>query len=498
MIDVVFACIHANDFPLQALLRLRPDLKVYPVAVLEGHAPQESVCAFNLLAYRRGIARGMTRIEAESIAGLKLLPRNHACEASARAVLLECAAQFSPRIEEIPGSISCAYMLDISGSERLFGPPVELATRLRSAAASMGFRTSVAVCANFDAARLKSTATRGISVIPSGEERNVLANLPIDILNLDEDFQETFILWGIRTLGELADLPETELVTRLGPAGKSLRDLALGVHPHTFCPIEPAFTLYESYEFEHPVDLSDSLLFLGARMIDCLTERASMHALCLASIRVAMKLKDGKEHCLLLKPAIPSIDRRFLLKLLHLEIAAHPPHSAVHAFSMQAEAGQSSKVQLGLFTPQTPESSRLDVTLARLKAIVGEERVGSPVLEDTHQSDRYRMGNFSVIDKAKTTGTVRTSMALRRIRPPQPVHVLLQEDKPVAFRSRDNRYAVTAAYGPWKNAGAWWSTDSWDAEEWDILAQPSGSSPVTCLLVHRPAQKLWQLEALYD
>ena len=494
----LYACIYAEDFPLQALLRMRPDLKSKPVAVLEGRPPQETICSFNLHAHKLGVAHGMTRIEAESIKGLTLLPRNYACEASARIVLLECAAQFSPRIEEVQGATSCAFVLDIAGSERLFGPPAELASRLRNSSVSAGIRLSTAISANFDTARLKAVSTRAISVISPGEESNALANLPVDTLNLDEDHHATFVLWGIRTLGELADLPETELVTRLGPIGKSLRDLALGVHPHTFVPIEPEVTLQESFEFEHPVDQVDSLLFLGARMIDCLTERASMRALCLASVRVAMKLDRGQEHSLLLKPAIPSIDRKFLLKLLHLELAAHPPQAPVLAFTMQAEAGQSSKVQLGLFTPQTPEPSRLDVTLARLKAIVGEDRVGSPVLEDTHQSDRFRIEKFSVIDKAPFAGSVRPSMALRRLRPPQPVHVLLQEDKPIAFRSHDNRFAVTAAYGPWKNAGAWWSTESWDAEEWDIVAQPHGASPLTCLLVHRPAQKLWQLEALYD
>ena len=498
MTDALYACIHAEDFPLQALLRLQHDLKTKPVAVLAGRAPQETVCCFNLHARRLGVALGMTRIEAESIAGLKLLARNSACEATTRAVLLECAAQFSPRIEEIPRTFSCTFVLDIAGSERLFGPPAELASRLRNIAASTGLRISVAISSNFDTARLKAASTHGVSITPSGEESNALANLPIDVLNLDEDHQSTFILWGIRTLGELVELPETELVTRLGPLGKSLRDLALGAHCHTFVPIEPEFTLQESFEFEHPVVQSDSLLFLGARMIDCLAERASMRALCLASIRVEMKLERRQEHQLLLKPAIPSIDRKFLLKLLHLELAAHPPQAAVLSFSMHAEAGQSSKVQLGLFTPQTPEPSRLDVTLARLKAIVGEDRVGSPVLEDSHQSDRFRIKDFSVIEKVNATGSVCPSMALRRIRPPQPVHVLLQGEKPVAFRSRDSRYAVTAAYGPWKSAGAWWAMGSWDAEEWDIVAQPAGSSPVTCLLVHRPAQKLWQLEALYD
>ncbi|MEI9967859.1 MAG: hypothetical protein WDM87_04230 [Terracidiphilus sp.] len=58
------------------------------------------------------------------------------------------------------------------------------------------------------------------------------------------------------------------------------------------------------------------------------------------------------------------------------------------ALTIAAEAGHAGTVQLGLFLPQLPEPSRLDVTLARLKALVGEDRVGSPVLEDARQRRR--------------------------------------------------------------------------------------------------------------
>ena len=98
-----------------------------------------------------------------------------------------------------------------------------------------------------------------------------------------------------------------------------------------------------------------------------------------------MKLEKSHSYHRVIRPAIPSNDRKFLLKLLQLEIAAHPPQAAVVSLTLTAEAGQSSKVQLGLFAPPAPEPSRLDVTLARLKAMVGSDRVGSPVLHDSHR-----------------------------------------------------------------------------------------------------------------
>jgi protein ImuB len=499
----LYAYAHAEEFPAQALLRLRTDLAVKPVAVLDGRPPMETICSLNRLARLKGAVPGMTRLEAEAVPGLHLLARSAETEAAARAVFLECAAHFSPRIEPAGNETACACVLDITGTERLFGPPETLAERLRDALASAGLRASVAVSTNFHAARMKAAATRGITVIPPGSEATALGRLPLDVLELGEDPVEIFAIWGIRTLAQLAALPEADLVARLGPQAVGWRDLARGELPHTFQPIEPGFSLEEFCAFETPVEQIDSLLFVGARMIDCLTTRASTHALSLASMEVQMQLDGGLAYQRMIRPALPTIDRKFLLKLLQLEIAAHPPQAAVLSITLSAQAGQSSKVQLGLFTPQTPEPSRLDVTIARLKAIAGDDRVGSPVLVDSHRPGSFRTESFSIVNQsgvrnADEAGQTHPRMALRRIRPPTRVRVQLKELRPVSFFNREQSYQVAAAYGPWRTGGCWWSTEAWDSEEWDVLAESGSGASVACLLVHDCTHNHWQLEAFYD
>jgi protein ImuB len=420
------------------------------------------------------------------------------CRAAARQVFLECSAQFSPRIQEASEGAACAFVLDIAGSYRLFGPPEQLAERLRAALAAAGFRASIAISANYHVARMKAAHCRGITMIAKGTEANAVAGLPVAALYFDEEYAETFALWGIRTLGELAALPEADLVARLGAQARTWSALAHGAAEHVFEPIASAFSLEEFCEFETPIEQVEALLFVGARMIDSLALRASARALALASLTVRMKLEGGGCHERMIRPALPSIDRKFLLKLLQLEIAAHPPRAAVAALTLAADAGQSSLVQLGLFAPQTPEPSRLDVTLARLKAIVGSDRVGSPVLEDTHRADSFRMAGFTVSGKAAAPGTQAARIALRRVRPPAPVSVVLRAMKPVAFRDRESSFEVTAAYGPWRTGGCWWSTDVWDGEEWDVLAVESGGASVACVLTCERTGNAWRLEAFYD
>ena len=96
----LYACVHADEFPAQALIRMRGELEAEPVAVVEGRPPLETVCSLNRLARLKGAELGMTKLEAESLAGLRLVARSVECEAAARAVYLECAAHFSPRIED--------------------------------------------------------------------------------------------------------------------------------------------------------------------------------------------------------------------------------------------------------------------------------------------------------------------------------------------------------------------------------------------------------------
>jgi protein ImuB len=508
----LYLCACVAEFPAQALLRLRTDWQTGAVVVLDGQPPQEWICAMNRLAAQRGAALGMTRLEAESISGLRLLKRSAANEAAARKVFLECAARFSPRIEDasscdtnadsVHTGTTHALVLDIAGTERLFGPPQQLAERLRDELAEAGFRASIAISANYDAARIKTAAICGIAVIPEGAEAAALARLPIAMLELDEERAATFALWGIATLGELTVLPEAELVARLGPEARRWHALARGAAEHAFVPIEPAFALEEFCEFETPVEQIDSLLFVGARMIDCLVARAAGHALALARLSAEMRLEGGALHSIELRPALPSTDRKLLLKLLQLEISAHPPRAAVTALSLRAEAGHTSKVQLGLFTPQTPEPSRLDVTLARLRAMVGGDRVGSPALEDTHRADGFHMEGFAIVGERNARIEEHTRMALRRVRPARTVRVVFRDAKPAIFRDEARSYEIAAAYGPWRTSGCWWALRSpdgaWDTEEWDVLAAAHDGAPVACLLTCDRTCNAWRLEAFYD
>jgi len=497
----LYACVYAMEFPAQAMLRLRPELRERPVVVMEGEPPMQTVCALNTKARALGVARGMTRVEIETFDGVAALARSSAEEAAARAALLECAGTFSPRVEERRegGAFLCA--IDIAGTEKLFGPPDVLAQRLLGRVRALGVASSVAVSGNFHAAVcLARGRPMQRSVIQRGSEAAALAVLPIMVLDLAQEHAEIFALWGIRTLGALAALPEKELVSRLGQEGKRLRQLARGELPHLFAPVEPAFALEERMELDVPVELLESLLFVVGAMLEQLILRATARVLALASVTVTLALEGGATHTRTVRPALPSNDRQMWLKLLHLDLEAHPPGAAILALALSAEPGSTSRVQLGLFSPQLPEPMRLDVTLARIRAIVGEECVGRAVLADTHRPDSFRMEPFAVRSAAARKDEARSApaAAMRQLRPAERVAMTLCAQRPVAFSFREQRYEVERAYGPWLSDGDWWTPSLWGWEQWDLIARAGDGARLCCCVVRDAMRDVWQMVGLYD
>lgn len=535
----VYVAVHVAEMPAQALVRLRPELTQAAVVVLAGEAPLEQVCSVNARARRLGVAAGMTRPALEGIEGLTLLQRSAAEEENARAALLEVASRFTPRIEvmAVPSVAETAFsmVLDMSGTTRMFGETVVAVQRIVSALRALRLSVRVAASANVRTAlALAPYAGMDPVLAPAGREAELLAPLPLAALSPTTEQAETFALWGLRSVGELAALPEQQLIARMGQEGKRLRLLSRGEHPHLLRPIEEPFRLAERMEFDAPVEVLESLLFCLAPMIEQVVARAGARALAIASLTVTLGLEGGGTFERVIRPALPLMDRALLLKLVQLDLEAHQPGAGVLKLAIEAEPGDRSKVQIGLFAPQLPEAGRLDVTLARLAALVGEDRVGRARLLDQHGPERFAMERFTVEEErgrgvrkgAAVECTIRASgtrlggrerflvsggetepvsseesvahVARRRLRPAVPLNLQTEGATPRSFFWENRRYAVERAFGPWRMSGDWWTNEVWSCEEWDVRAVARSGEALLGVLTHDLLRRSWQMEALYD
>jgi protein ImuB len=558
----MFACIFIPDFPVQAIIRFEPELRLRPVAVLAGRPPLEKVVALNERARQSGVEVGATKSQLEAWETLVLRARSESQETSAHAALLDCAQSFSPEVEDTsPGTV----LLNLAGLEPLLGPLPKIARDLAQHISQLGMEANLAVAANPDAALLAARGFPGVTLIPEGREAERLGDLPVDVLlesfSTDSEesarWVETFDRWGIRKLRALAALPEIPVSERLGQPGIRLQKLARGAVTRNLRVLEPRLIFAESVELEYPIVLLEPLAFLLNRMLEQICARLRERALAVQELRLILELAAAQPNgCAsfdrTLTPTLtrtlrlpaPMLDAKIFLKLLQLDLQAHPPGAPIVKIHLSAEPARPRALQSGLFQPVFPEPEKLELTLARIAGIVGESRVGSVELLDTHREGAFAVRHFApaepqsgnrkknmpipendraseleekIEENAKENAQTKMSavIALRLFRPPLGAIVTVREAKPVRIRClerEDIAGEIVWTAGPWRSSGDWSEQEGWSREEWDIamsscqLPVPSCQSNkrerTTELMLYRLVQdKLsgnWFVEGTYD
>jgi protein ImuB len=311
----------------------------------------------------------------------------------AAAVMQRAAEGSGAGNPEAPAKFSTAAALSGAGLQACAGPPgpaLPPAGRLPSAPAPPHM-PSLALAANPDAAICAARGFPGVSIVPYGDEAKFLAGLPLVLLDPAPELRETLERWGIRRFGELAALPPLGIAERLGPEGLNLRELARGEAERKLRPLEDPLRFEDEIELDYPVDLLEPLAFLLARLLSGLATSLATRALATDELRLRLKLESRAVHERTLRLPVPSLDTKAFLKLLQLDLEAHPPPAPVVHIWMAMNPVKPQAAQNGLFVPLAPEPVNLELTLARIQAIVGEGRAGTPELLDTHRPGAFRL-----------------------------------------------------------------------------------------------------------
>jgi protein ImuB len=544
-----FACIYVPNFPVAAVFRAEPELRAQAVAIFEGKPPLEKVFAVHESAGRMGIAPGMTKAQAELCSELTLRPRSLLQESAAHAALLDCAQSFSPCVEDAAADTA---ILNLAGMESLFGTLPEIACEIFHRAANLGLDANVAVAANPDAAVLAARGFSDVTVIPPGKEGESLGSLPVGVLfpgRAEENDQkkeatrllETLERWGIRNLHALAALPEVALSERLGQEGLRLQQLARGSASRTLVPVEAPAVFEEAVELEYPIVLLEPLAFLLNRLLEQICARLASRALNTQELRLTLELQNltgvdpqsdtvgipsesaesqsatqsqsqqfvsGRQgkFCRTLRLPLPMLDPKLFLKLLQLDLNAHPPGAPILKVHLAAEPARPRSAQGGLFLPPSPEPEKLELTLARIARLVGDARVGSLELLDTSRAEAFRLkrfvsGSASEVNRQEVMTEEKPAVAaLRMFRPPLRATVTLENGelaRVACTKKTEVQGSVLWKAGPWRSSGDWWEREAWARDEWDVALQ-NADSVALYRLVHDLLGGGWFVEGSYD
>jgi protein ImuB len=406
--------------------------------------------------------------------------------------LLHCAAIFSPRFEQIlPGTV----VLDLQGLDRLFGSYDEIAARLMQEAQSFGLQLNIAVASNPDAAVHLARGYPDITVSKCSDERKLLAPLVVDVLSPSSEVLATLDRWGIRTLGAFAKLPVADVSSRLGQEGVRLHQLARGGGSRPLVPIVDPLRFEESMDLDYSLESLEPLTFILARLLDRVCLRLQTRGMATHELKLTLGLEKHAVFTRVLRLPLPVHNSRLLLKLFMLDLEAHSPNAAIVSAKIEAQHTKPRVVQNGLFVPLSPEPEKLELTLARITGIVGEENVGAAELLNTHRPQAFEVKHFTMNTTLapRAREVINPSLVLRIFRPPLEATVQLVEDIPIWIAFSGVHGPIKTATGPWLASGDWWNELQWDREEWDI-ATPSGFYRI----YFDVASRRWFAEGAYD
>src|SRR5438477_1374844 len=343
--------------------------------------------------------------------------------------------------------------------------------------------------------------------------------------------------WGIHTLGQLAALDKEELRERLGPEADRLWERANGIATRLLKFVQPPETFIESFEFDHEIETAEPLLFILRRFLEQLAVRLSSIYLVareltltihfsksepdghFAEAGAARTASAGKEtHIRVFTIPQPTNEVDLLFRMLQTHLENFKSEHPIIAVALSAEPIRPASQQFGLFETALRNPQQLYETLARLSALLGSDHVGTPVKEETHRPDAFRMEPFEwqVGDPNRPPSKDEKSrVALRRFRPPANTSVFVSEAR--YLESDKIRGQIVDQSGPFLFSGNWWDEKSWARAEWDmqlddnslirchesppspgygVAGPPSQSYGVTGSAAG--AARTWKIDGIYD
>ena len=342
--------------------------------------------------------------------------------------------------------------------------------------------------------------------------------------------------WGIHTLGQLAALPRDDLAARLGARAVELWERANGRAERILKLVSPPESFIESFEFENEIETIEPLLFILRRFLQQLATRLNAIYLVAKELRLRLTFADKSDYERIFKIPQPTNNEDILFRMLHTHLENFTSKHPIVAVELEAQPSRSVRQQFGLFETALRDPMQLHETLARLVGLLGEDRVGTPVLEETHRPDAFRMKPFvwefrpsrtgvfdqergNAVASAVASGKNRHSgpdvnalrtahatapPALRRFRERTKATVLLENNRPAHVRAAAVRAgfavpvgltidgATVAQEGPFPLSGNWWDERGWARVEWDVEIENGIIARCHC------DQDGWAIDGIYD
>jgi protein ImuB len=302
--------------------------------------------------------------------------------------------------------------------------------------------------------------------------------------------------------------------------------LARGEDPAPLVPAPPEERFEQALDLEWPIEELEPLSFVLGRLLEPLSAQLERRDRGAAVLHVRLHLikTDGVTrdvHARSLQLPMPIRDARTLRTLALLDLESNPPPAAIDRVVVAVDPTPGRVVQFSLLTRPLPSPEQVSTLMARLTALLGEGRCGAPQEVDTWRPGAFAMNVFAPREHTSevalgvgnwpstvlrpprasvegwAVGVSERPTALRRFRHPLPVRVRLEAGMPA--RVTTDRRGLTGGRiarcaGPWRTSGAWWDSQLWNRDEWDVTLDAGE----TYRLFHDRESDHWFLDGVID
>ncbi len=368
----MIACVLIPHFAAAVERRDAPSLGSAPLVI----SKSGKVLAVSEDAARAGVQPGIRLHQARALCPqARFIRADPARYHRTFEALLKTLESFTPRLE--PGDMlpSATSWLDLGRLEKgrvietiqHIGRSVRKAHRLAAAIGLAEAKFPAQVAAG-------SVKPNKALLVPGGGERRFLAPFPLDLLPLEPEMARRLRLLGIRTLGQLADLPASAILTQFGSQGQVVHRLAQGHEDGPVLPRRPARMESVSRQPDGPVADRMILEAILADMAIELAERLQAWRLMGRGLKLTLRLEDGtlQEGRLMMRQ--PGSDAKRLTRVLGELMTRTQPGCAVTELEVtMTDLIQTTGQQLDLFIHQTGQAHRLRQALEDLTARYGPD-----------------------------------------------------------------------------------------------------------------------------
>ena len=409
-------------------------------------------------------------------------------DAGADAVLLESIADWCLRYTPL---VTCdvpdGLLLDISGCTHLYGGEHKLVSDLATRLKDAGFAYSLAIAGTIGAAWAAARYGEPASYV-CGEERILLAPLPLAALRLPSATVAGLARVGLKCISDIIDLPRAPLTARFGSEVLRQLDRALGYEHEPLTPRLPVAPYVAEQRFPEPIAREEDVLAITVRLGQRLQFALERRGDGARRIELTLFRTDGVVRRIAAGTSRPLRDPAeirglFVERLAALADALDPGFGFDMARLSVIVAEPCPPEQIGIGGRE--DTAELCCLVDRLSARLGARRVQRLIAQDSHIPELAE----AILPAQAINGDTgwnafrgyREAVALpprplRLLARPEPIEAVAEvpDGPPLRFRWRRALHEVIAAEGPERIEGTWWSEHGGPARDYFRVEDKSG------------------------